>query len=205
MSLREGRMIEVVGRITRQADLLHDAPRTHIARHRERYDPLEPQDLEGKVSYRARPLGSVAGAPVLAGKAPADLHSRRERSLEAGDGQPDEPSERGHPWDLDRPQSEPMALEVRLDQRSESVTLFARQRPLEVLHDSRIGIESGKGRAVFRQPLPQLQPVRSEIPWRVHVRFGRVEVAAHQVHGYGEAFPARAVSTATGIAFTGAR
>jgi len=87
--------------------------------------------------------------------------------LEPRYGQADEPDELGHAGYLDRPETEAVLCEVRLDPVGEAVALGARHRPREMLHHLGIGIHRRERRAVGGAPAAHHEALGAE-GWRTH-------------------------------------
>ena len=61
----DGRVIEIVSRVVRHAELLHDAPRAHVPRGRERDDFRQAERCEPERERRARALSRASVAPMI--------------------------------------------------------------------------------------------------------------------------------------------
>jgi len=57
MALRQARMTEIIRGIVRHAELLHYAPRSHVAWHCERDDLVQPQAFEAVAQRSASAFG----------------------------------------------------------------------------------------------------------------------------------------------------
>jgi hypothetical protein len=85
-------------------------------------------------------LGRVARPPGVERQSTADLDARRRVGLGRGDRQADEADEGGDGRDLDRPEAEPMELEVILAAGGPGFALGTVEDLREELHHPRIGV-----------------------------------------------------------------
>ena len=162
MALGQDRVIEVVGRVVHHPDPFHDAARAQVVGHGHRDDLVELQLLEPERQDGPRSFGGVAPAPVFGRQPPADLHARREGSLESGNRQADGSRERRNVGDLYGPQSETVPIEVRLDTGDQRVASVPRQRGRQIPHHLRVGVHGGERGPVSRDPSPEPQPLGSK-------------------------------------------
>lgn len=159
MPLRQERVVEIVGRIMRHADLLHHAAGGEVRGHRERYDLFEPERFETEGEHGPRALRGVSLPPVLRAEAPPDLHARSEVCLEAGHRETDETREGRSAADFHGPEPEAALIEVSLDPRDKGVAFLPRQDSPQVLHDPWIGIQRRERRPIGGEPSPETQPI----------------------------------------------
>ena len=73
---RQAGVIEVVARIVRHADALHDATRSCVGLRRERDDLIQMKSIEGEYQDTRGSFACVAGAPEGPIEAPADFDAR---------------------------------------------------------------------------------------------------------------------------------
>src|SRR5919198_5860303 len=98
-------MVEVVGRVVRHPDALHDSLRPHVADCREGDDLVEAEIVEAECEGCASAFGRISLAPMVAREPPADLHRRGEADLKPRLCETDEADEGCALDDFDRPQS----------------------------------------------------------------------------------------------------
>ena len=103
MILGEAWVIEIVGRIARHPEALHDRPRSAVADSRERDDFVQVELDEPEPEHCPSRLRRVAAAPGLPGQPPADLHAWGEGSFEQRRREPDEAEESAILDSLDGP------------------------------------------------------------------------------------------------------
>ncbi len=163
-------MIEVVPRVVRHADALHDAARRLVGGDRKRHDLIELGHLETEAHRLGGGFGGVATTPVIGPEPPPDLHGRREVRLEGRRPQPDESDEWLAIANLDCPQPEPSLLEALLDPVDEGIGLRGGEGTLEMLHHPRIGIHLGECLAVVGSPTPHEQPFGHQLRGTAHPR-----------------------------------
>jgi hypothetical protein len=168
MSWRQEWMVEIVlGRMD-HADFLHHPPRAQVGGNRKGDDLVQCQMREAKFQSRACAFCGVTTVPVVGGEAPADLDAGHERRLERRNRKSDEPGERGDIPDLNRPEPKPVPLEMSLNAVGTLVARCARQDRREKLHNSWIGVESGKGFAVIQAPTAETKSGCLQLVWKVH-------------------------------------
>src|SRR5580704_3042947 len=86
-------MVEIIARLVCHAQLLHHTTRFEVRCRGEGHQLFQPQYVEAVADNLSRPFGCEALVPVFRSKSPADLHTWRERSIERGYVQSDEPNE----------------------------------------------------------------------------------------------------------------
>ena len=156
-------MIEVVSRIVRHANPLHDTSRSDIAGHGKRHDLFKLQGLKAKLQRGTRTLCGIPPAPIVGCKAPSNLDARREGRLKVWNRQADKSSKRRHAPNLDGPETKAMLIEVCFYPQCERVTFHTPQDPRQLLHHARIAIQRRKRRAIGTTPSPQTKTGRFEL------------------------------------------
>src|SRR6266851_346792 len=133
-------MIEVILNRSPHRQLFHHPPGTEIWRYGEGHDFLEakPGKAIAKGSFSA--LRCIAPTPMLSRKPPANLHARGEMGHEPGDRQPQRAGESRVAAKLDRPETEPMLVEVCPVAGHRGGALVPRERGRKILHHLRVGI-----------------------------------------------------------------
>jgi hypothetical protein len=126
--------------------------RPPIRRHRPAQDPFQVCLAEAEGECRLGGLGGVSAPPLVLGKPPPDLDRRGEVRLKRGHGQTAESDEPPGPLDLDRPETEPKLLELRLDSGHELIRFVGGQDAREMLHDLGIGIYRGETLSIVLFP-----------------------------------------------------
>src|SRR5579884_976622 len=127
MSLRQRRMIEIVGGVAGHPELLHNPPRPYVARNCHCNDLIQPQGLKSKIGNRSRTFRRQTSSPIFRGQTPANFNAGRERSFEPRDIQTDEADEAAIAPQLGCAQSESMLFEMGLNFVYRRVALFSRQ------------------------------------------------------------------------------
>src|SRR4051812_8346919 len=161
MTRLEIRVIEIVGRITRHADALHDSPRALVQRNGEGDDLFKCQLLEAKAQAPGGCLTGVTVTPVFLREPPSNFNARvgrrSEVRIEAWLRQPNEADKGRATANLDRPET-PASLPNGFPGAGErGITFFTSQAAREVFHDDRVRVESRKGVPVRFPPLPENQ------------------------------------------------
>lgn len=148
-------MIEVVSRIVRHANPLHDTSGSNIAGHGKRHDLFKLQGLKAKLQRGTRTLCGIPAAPIVGCKAPSNLDARREGRLKVWNRQADKSSKRRNAPNLDGPETKAMLIEVSFYPQCERVTFHTPQDPGQVRHHARIAIERREWLTIGRVPPPQ--------------------------------------------------
>ncbi len=144
-------------------------PRRSITR-RERSLPRAVNDtsepsasvLERVARHGGGGLGGEPPPPVRPREAPADLDRGRERHLRIDAVKPRPADQRCLAGQLERPQAEPVLLEVRLDAVDQRAALLHRERARQELDHLRVAVELGERLEVRRAPAAQQQPRASQ-------------------------------------------
>ena len=94
IAIWQTRVIEILGRITGHAQLLHHSPRPRVAGDSEGDQIVDPQGLKGVAHDRLSSFGRKSLAPMFGRQSPADFDAWSERSVKTGDGQANKADER---------------------------------------------------------------------------------------------------------------
>ena len=107
------RMVEVVVRVARHTEPLHDALRGNVLRGSHRHDLIPTQRRERVLQGTARAFGRVTISPVLGRETPANLESRREVRFERNLAQSYDAGEQARRRALRRPTNRSRARRAR--------------------------------------------------------------------------------------------
>src|ERR1700687_2903264 len=140
MLRRKQRVIEVILDRSAHRQLFHHPAGAEIWRYGEGDDfrKAQPDKPIAKGSLSA--LRCIAPTPMLSPKPPADLHAGGKMRHKPRDRQPERADESRVGAKLDRPETEPMLVEVRPVAGHRGGALVSRERGGKILHHSRIGI-----------------------------------------------------------------
>ena len=95
--------------------------------------------------------------------APSKLYRGGEGELVRHRDEPQEADERLRGGQLERPQTEPAAVESALDARHQARALALGEGPRKVLHHLRIGVQGDERSEILRAPAPQQQTRRAQL------------------------------------------
>lgn len=137
-------MIEVVGRIMRHPELLHDSARTDVGGNGEAYEFLQRQDVASILQDSQSSFGCQTLSPHVRRKAPADFYAGSEMSTEGWNVWSYESDESIVKPQLRRIGTKPMFAEVSFNLSYQCITLNTRETSREEYHHARIGVNSRK-------------------------------------------------------------
>ncbi len=155
------RVIEVIGRITRQADALHDASRALVQRHGECDNLFKCQLLESEPHRRRGRFRRVPLSPMFAREAPPNFNAGSEPRF----GQAHESDEGCAGPNLDGPESPTALLNELVRAGHRGITFFAGQAAGEMPHHHRVRVESRERLPVRGPPLPENQAFGDKKAW----------------------------------------
>jgi hypothetical protein len=158
-------MIEIVSRVVRHTDSLHNATRGAIRLSGERHDLFEFELAKAKVERSQRAFSGIPASPELGSESPADFSARSEMGLEADWRQSDEACERRDIYNLDRPETPPMLFDMAPNALGHLVTLVRAESSREVPHRPRVGVELGEWFQVCVPPFPKPQSLGLKFHW----------------------------------------
>lgn len=147
-------MVEIVRWIVGHPKAFHYSPRSLVLWNRERNDFLQRERSESERNRCASSLRRVATSPILHGKTPTHLDTRREVRLKSRNGETHKSDERAPRTHLDGPQAETMLLEVSFDALDHRIALRARQNIREMLHHANVRVERRERASVGLSPPP---------------------------------------------------
>ena len=114
--------------------------------------PLAVRRHPEPIQARLRRFKSVSASPIGLRNSPTNLDIRTDRGALWPACETGEAKERAIVLALKREKAKPVSLKMGLNPVDQRVALFARHLGLEVLHDARIRVHNGKGRAILFPP-----------------------------------------------------
>jgi len=151
------RVIEIICRVARHTNALHDSSRALVQWHGERDDFFKCQLLEAETQRGRGCLGRVAVAPVFLCESPANFDAWGEVRLEARCRQAHEANELTIVAALHGPKTPAALLDEPLCAGNGGVTFVTGGAAREVSHDHRVRVESRERLPVSVPPLPENQ------------------------------------------------
>ena len=156
-------VVEIIGRVARHAEALHDGDRSRVRWYGERHDLIESHVVEAECQRSACRFSRITEAPVCASESPADLHARGEMGGESRNGKTDVTNEWRNTRHLDGPEAEAALLELSADACGERIALGAIQERRHVRHHFGVCIQLGERLEVLVTPTAKRETISAKL------------------------------------------